>query len=146
MTVSALDVAAYILKRQGEMTTMKLQKLVYYCQAWGLVWDEKPLFNEQIEAWVNGPVVRELYEAHRGAFNVGPDDIPGNAGALDSEQVDTVENVLKYYGSKPSKYLVDLTHSEDPWILARNRAGLSPMERGDAIITHADMAEYYSSL
>lgn len=67
---SAHDVAAYILKRMGQMTAMKLQKLVYYSQAWSLVWDEAPLFNERIEAWANGPVVRELYEAHRGQFQV----------------------------------------------------------------------------
>src|SRR5680860_208464 len=72
---SVLDVAEYILKETGSMTTMKLQKLVYYSQAWSLVWDEKPLFGEPIEAWANGPVVRALYEAHRGRF-----------------QVDTIEN------------------------------------------------------
>ena len=42
---SVFDVAAYILEKQGEMTTLKLQKLVYYSQAWSLVWDEKPLFD-----------------------------------------------------------------------------------------------------
>lgn len=42
------DVAAYILQKHGRMTTMKLQKLVYYSQAWSLVWDEKPLFQERM--------------------------------------------------------------------------------------------------
>jgi len=51
MSLSVHDVAAYILKKQGEMSAMKLQKLVYYSQAWSLVWDEKPLFRAQIEAW-----------------------------------------------------------------------------------------------
>mgnify|MGYP001247259517 CR=1 FL=1 len=40
--VSVFDVASYILQKQGPMTTMKLQKLVYYCQAWSLVWNEEP--------------------------------------------------------------------------------------------------------
>ena len=62
------DVAKYILEKQGSMTTMKLQKLVYYSQAWSVVWDEKPIFEERIEAWASGPVVRELYEEHRGMF------------------------------------------------------------------------------
>lgn len=144
--VSALDVAKYILENAGEMTTMKLQKLVYYCQAWGLVWDESPLFKEPIEAWVNGPVVRELYEAHRGLFSIDASKITTDLANLDANQKDTINNVLRYYGGKPSKYLIDLTHEEDPWRLARERAGLSPMERGAAVISHADMAEYYSSL
>ena len=55
------DVAQYILEKQGDMTTIKLQKLVYYCQAWALVWTEAPLFEEKIEAWANGPVTPELF-------------------------------------------------------------------------------------
>ena len=31
---SVFDAAAYILEKKGEMTTLKLQKLVYYAQAW----------------------------------------------------------------------------------------------------------------
>ncbi len=61
---TVFDVAAYILEQYSAIPTMKLQKLIYYCQAWSLVWDEEPLFSEDIEAWANGPVVRSLYEAH----------------------------------------------------------------------------------
>ncbi|HSX11345.1 MAG TPA: type II toxin-antitoxin system antitoxin SocA domain-containing protein, partial [Chlamydiales bacterium] len=67
LPVSVLDVAAYILEKQPKnepITAWKLQKLVYYCQAWSLVWDEKPLFKEKILAWANGPVVKELYLRH----------------------------------------------------------------------------------
>jgi uncharacterized phage-associated protein len=45
---TAYDVAAYILRKKGEMTAMKLEKLVYHSQAWSLVWDEEPLFHERI--------------------------------------------------------------------------------------------------
>ncbi len=44
----AVDVATYILDREGEMSAMKLQKLVYYSQAWSLVWDDRPLFDDRI--------------------------------------------------------------------------------------------------
>ena len=71
------DVAAYILGRCGPMTAMKLQKLVYYSQAWSLVWDERPLFPESIEAWANGPVVPALYDRHRGAFKLNAWPIGG---------------------------------------------------------------------
>ncbi len=59
---TALDVAAFILNKRGPMTAMKLQKLVYYSKAWHLVWEDKLLFTEPIEAWANGPVVPELYK------------------------------------------------------------------------------------
>lgn len=58
---SALDVAQYILEQQGPMPAMKLHKLLYYAQAWSLVWDDEPLFPERIEAWINGPVIPDLF-------------------------------------------------------------------------------------
>ena len=142
--VNAHDVAAYILEKRGRMSAMKLQKLVYYAQAWALVWDDRPLFEEKVRAWANGPVVRDLYEEHRGAFWVGPDWTRGKSSALDAEQRKTVDAVLGFYGDKTPQWLSELTHSERPW--AGARAGLAPGERGNSEITHAAMAEYYGSL
>lgn len=136
------DVAAYILNQRGSMTAMKLQKLVYYCQAWALVWDEKPLFQNRIEAWANGPVVRTLYERHRGQFQV--DRWDGHPENLTASERETIDAVLSVYGDKTSQWLSDLTHRERPWLDAR--AGLDPGSRGGREITHAAMAEYYGSL
>jgi len=69
-SAGVLDVATYILGKHGPMTHMKLQRLVYYSQAWHLAWDGVPLFPERIEAWANGPVVPVLYEALKGEFLV----------------------------------------------------------------------------
>jgi uncharacterized phage-associated protein len=71
VSVRVQDVAQYILDNQGAMTATKLQKLCYYSQAWHLVWDERPLFDERIEAWANGPVTRSLYSSHWRQF-IGP--------------------------------------------------------------------------
>ena len=137
------DVAAYILKRHGSLSAMKLQKLVYYCQAWSLVWDDQPLFPEPIKAWANGPVVPALYDLHRGMFSVSNWSI-GNADALGSTAQETIDLVLEAYGDKNAQFLSDLTHREKPWLLARE--GLSEGERGDREITLDSMMEYYSSL
>ncbi|MFO0836454.1 MAG: DUF4065 domain-containing protein [Phycisphaerales bacterium] len=141
---SVLDVAEYILKKGGSMTAMKLQKLVYYSQAWSLVWDDKPLFKERIEAWANGPVCPKLYQAHRGEFSVSAGHFNGDASVLNSEQCETVDSVLKHYGDKTPQWLSDLTHAELPWREAR--VGMSASERGSTEITHASMVEYYGSL
>lgn len=140
---SVFDVAEYILDRKGEMTAMKLQKLVYYAQAWSLVWDEQPLFPQRIEAWANGPVVRELFDAHRGQFRVRT--VPGgNRNELTPEQAATVDAVLAAYGDKSSQWLSDLTHMENPWREAR--VGLPDGVRGNAEITTDSMARYYEGL
>ena len=141
--VSVFDIVKYILNKMNPITAMKLQKLVYYCQAWSLVWDDKPLFREKIEAWANGPVVRELYEWHRGKYEIF--NCPqGNISKLYNNQKDTISAVLDYYGDKPPLWLSDLTHMEDPWLNARK--GLPDSMRGSNEITLASMEEYYTSL
>ena len=137
------DIAAYILERMEIMTTMKLQKLVYYSQAWSLVWDEKPLFEEDIEAWANGPVVRKLFDCHRGMYEISSMPL-GNSDLLDQEQRDTVDAILEYYGHRSAQWLIELTHIEDPWVQARK--GLPKLERGNRVISLDAMADYYSSL
>ncbi|MDE0048127.1 MAG: DUF4065 domain-containing protein [bacterium] len=140
---SVFDVAAYILERQGPMTTWKLQKLVYYCQAWSLVWDDDVLFPEEIEAWANGPVVRELYNAHRGNYRISCMR-KGNPDSLTEVQRETVEAVLTFYGDKSPQWLSDLTHMEAPWKSARR--GIPDGVRGNQIISKESLAEYYGSL
>ncbi|MEM9594748.1 MAG: type II toxin-antitoxin system antitoxin SocA domain-containing protein [Acidobacteriota bacterium] len=137
------DTAAYILARRGEMTAMKLQKLVYYSQVWSLVWDEDPLFRERVEAWANGPVVPALYQEHRGRFKVHSWS-KGQPDRLAEAQKETVDAVLRYYGDRSSQWLSDLTHSEAPWRDARR--GLAPGDRGKREISKAAMAEFYSGL
>lgn len=140
---TAHDVAAYILNEHGPMTAMKLQKLAYYSQAWHLVWEEQPLFRERIEAWANGPVVRELYRYHRGQFSVS--NWPqGDADALTEKERSSIDAVLGFYGRKSAHELSELTHREDPW--RRARAGAPPGTWSSNDISDADMFEYYDSL
>ena len=140
---TAHDVAAYILKNCGTMSAMKLQKLVYYCQAWSLVWDERPMFPEPIEAWANGPVVFDLYDKHCGQFEIR--EWPwGNPDNLDQQAKETVDAVTAFYGRRSAQWLSDLTHQEDPWQQAREDAELGQSSR--AVISLASMAEYYGSL
>ena len=140
--LSAFDVAEYILKKKGAMTAMKLQKLVYYSQAWAAVWDEEPLFDEKIEAWANGPVIRDLFEKHKGEYKVGT--VGGDSARLNDVNRETVDAVLDHYGDKSAQWLIELTHLEDPWIQARE--GLEPFEQSNREITLGSMADYYSSL
>jgi uncharacterized phage-associated protein len=140
------DVATYILEKIGATSAMKLQKLVYYAQAWCLVWDDKPLYKNRIEAWANGPVVRDLYNAHRGSFVVTAHDFAKQASgkALTDEQRETIDLVIEAYGRRSAQWLSDQTHAELPWQDARK--GLTEAERGDNEISLESMAEYYSSL
>jgi uncharacterized phage-associated protein len=136
------DVAAYIIGKQGQMTTMKLEKLAYYSQAWHLAWDGRPLFAEPIEAWMNGPVVPDLYKKHRGQFLVS--EWPsGNPDALEPNERETVDAVLEGYGPLSPSRLSTMTHEEAPWRAARE--GLAPTERGGNEISLDLMQEFYDA-
>lgn len=126
------------------MTSIKLQKLVYYCQAWSLVWDEEPLFQEAVEAWAMGPVVHELYLAHRGQFQLDC-WLQGDPAKLAPHQIETIDVVLEFYGEKSTQWLVELSHQEKPW---KDACGddAQPGERCENTISHAAMADYYTSL
>ena len=136
------DVAAAILERQGSMSTWKLQKLVYYCQAWHSTWDDTPLFDDAIEAWANGPVVRALYNQHRTKFSVG--GWGGDSSRLTKGESESIDAVLRVYGNMSGSDLAALTHRERPWLDAR--AGMPEGERGNRVIPLQAMTEYYGGL
>ena len=126
------------------MSAMKLQKLCYYSQAWSLVWDDEPLFSENIEAWVNSLVIPALYQRHKGIFKLDSEFISGNPSILTENQKETINAVCDTYAKFYAQQLSDLTHNEAPYQIARKN--LLPSEREHNIISLADMSEYYSSL
>lgn len=142
---TVFDVAHYVLSKCGSMSAMKLQKLVYYAQAWHLAWEDVPLFEEKIEAWANGPVVRELYNQHRGQFILKPPTFSELAkNKLSDAQKETIDKVCEHYNPKSPQWLSHQTHSEAPWQNARE--GVAELERGEQEITQESMCNYYSSL
>lgn len=141
---NVFDVAKYILEEKGRMSTMKLQKLCYYAQAWSLVWDDKPLFDEDFEAWANGPVCRELFFKTQGQYSASAGDETGGKGDLTDNEKDTINQVLEHYGEHNAQWLSQLTHMEDPWNEARK--GVPAGTGCDRVITKESMALYYGGL
>lgn len=135
------DVAAAILAEHGPMQTMKLQKLVYYAQAWHLVKHGRPLFDNPIEAWSRGPVVEVLYRRHR-RQNVVSSWRDGSAQRLSPPAARIVHEVVKSYGPMTGDQLSALTHQEAPW--ADTRGGLPDSAPSRAVIPLALMRDYYS--
>ncbi len=141
---NVFDTAKYILEQAGAMSTMKLQKLCYYSQAWALVWDDSPLFQEDFQAWANGPVCPELFFKTKGKYSVNAADETGGTGDLSETQKDTINRVLDYYGKHDAQWLSQLTHMEEPWIKARE--GVPSGVGCNQTITKESMALYYGGL
>ena len=145
---NVFDVAKYILSDVGDISTIKLQKLCYYCQAWNLVWRDAPLFNEDFQAWANGPVCDELFQIHKGKFIIGADNIPDDKleNNLTSEQILTINTIKEFYGKYSAAWLSELTHREQPWKETRTKAHVQDGDRCSAIISKELIKNYYSSL
>lgn len=144
MKSTVFDVAKYILHKMGEISTWKLQKLCFYSQAWELAWTGTPMFDEDFQAWTNGPVCPELFHAHQGKFSVTEEDIIGNINNLSDEQKESIDVVLRDYGNMEPYELRAQTHAENPWINARN--GCKEGEPCSNVITKESMGEYYGGL
>jgi uncharacterized phage-associated protein len=143
---SVLDVAAYILRKRGPMSAMKLQKLCYYAYAYHLAWEERPLFRQPFEAWANGPVVPDLYARHRGLYRLSEGDIPGDPMRLDQGERESVDLVLLGLGDFTAHQLSQMTHQESPWLNARMRAGVQPLERSGEKLRDDEILEFFDAI
>ncbi len=132
--ISALEVAEYLLyldyktsekdssKREGwePITNLKLQKLLYYCQANSLLSTTTPLFLDKIIAWKYGPVVEEVYNTYSDykadilyqkiAIKIPP--------KIDEVHSKSIKHIYDTFNDENGKTLVNRTHNETPWIHA----------------------------
>ncbi|MGL9777754.1 MULTISPECIES: Panacea domain-containing protein [unclassified Enterococcus] len=146
------DATSWFLSKQS-MSPKKLQKMLYYAYSWGLVFlNEDPdnldnkLFDTQFQAWVHGPVIPKTYTDYKG---YGFKDIPKADSKsierlkLDSEVEDILNQVFEVYGEFSGNQLEALTHSEDPWKIARKDC--LPMDPSTNLIDDRIIYNYYSS-
>ncbi len=134
-------------EKGDSITPLKLQKLVYYAQAWHYTVFNEPLFDDKIEAWTHGPVVKSLWEKFK---NVGRDsfidvaEIDFTMPSFSNSTRTLLEEVNKIYGEHSGSYLEDLTHSEAPWIDARGNSSVYAASTNE--ITLQSLKAYYAQL
>ncbi len=157
-------VAKYIglslLTKNMNVSPLKLQKLLYYSQAWYMVFfdRENTLFEDVPQAWVNGPVYPAIYQVYKDAvpdmcqhLNASHFGVTGDMYdsfkqvleqmAMNSDEQELLESIVLLYGAKSQNQLIMLTHSELPW--AEQRVGMAPYERSDKEISLDTMYKYY---
>lgn len=157
--MKALDVAKYLIAKSDEVgdliTNKKLQKILYYVKAWGLVYFNDGILSEPFEAWVHGPVCPEVYQ-HYKVNGYKPLSVDYN-GISSSEyvkkfqkdhsdearKVQLIDAVFNKYAVLTSFQLEMLSHNERPWIEARGN--LSPLENGSQAINADTMKAYYGA-
>lgn len=148
---SAIDVARNLIHLAAAedepefLTHMRLQKLLYYAQGWSLATRDQALFEEAIEAWAHGPVVRKVYPvfASYGNTPIDPVEIPP-ADEVSLEEATYLISLWESYKPYSASSLREMTHREPPWRNARGTCG--PADKCDTEITKEAMREYFSGL
>lgn len=145
------EVANYfIYKSESEsridLTNKKLNKLLYYSKAWFYTLNGTEIFENNVKAWVHGPVIVEVYQEYKkyGFGKITQVISENDFSKLTKDERSFLDEVWSIYGKRDADYLELLTHSEDPWQNARQ--GLSSFDNSDNNITLESMKTYYSSM
>ncbi len=140
---SALDVAEYMIIRSSKeaeydpISNMKLQKLCYYALGiYSKLNKGARLFNENVEAWQHGPVIREVYLAYkdRGEFIKPEKDY--DALNLTEKENEALDMTYLNYSQFSAWRLREMTHNEDPW-------KVNYKEGSKQIIPFEDIRDYF---
>lgn len=143
MAYKAIDIAKKIIfKAQDDepnggdrMTNLKLQKLLYYQQGYHLAFFGTPLFDDEIEAWMYGPVVPSVYNVYSKYIASTLPEVKDVIYLSDDEE-ELFNEVYDAYREFSAIGLMNRTHSERPWQEAR------PHDRG-TIITKGKLKSYF---
>ncbi len=147
MAIQALEIARYIITKSSDIgkpvSNLKLQKLLYYVQGWYLGLEGVPVFTDNIQAWVHGPVVPTVFFCYK-AFKWNPISENTRPGDVEVSFTDHIDAVLAAYDHMTAAQLEKLSHEESPWREARG--SLPPTESSKAVISHESMKEYFRNL
>ena len=144
-----LHTISYIYERTGEVTPLALQKMLYYIQGIYMTIFDTPLYPEDCEAWVHGPVYEVVYNMFKN-FKYNPIDdscfvmIKDRYRELNVQEKYVIDMVIDSFGLYSGKTLEMITHKEKPWLDARGN--YFPNEVCKEVITKDMMKEYFQSV
>ena len=137
--LNATIVGQYFLSKNPDLTDIQIQKLVYYAYSWYMIKNKGlKLFEEKPQAWIHGPVFRSLFDSMK---NYEKFSDTKEIEIIEKETKDFLDVIYNIYGKYSGNELEKMTHSELPWIKARN--GLKPYEFSQNTISDNDIMICY---
>ncbi|EDM68295.1 possible prophage ps3 protein01-like protein [Moritella sp. PE36] len=137
------DVAEFIIglaNRDDDdiITNLKLQKITYYAQGFYLALFDKPLFDDEIQAWAHGPVIPDLYHKYKinGKNHIVSDAMFDAEKCLAEQEREHLNDVYDIFGQFSAWKLRNMTHEEAPWI---------DNEKSANIITKTELKRYFDT-
>lgn len=120
------SIERYLIENGNDVTNKKLQKLLYFSQAWFITlntYEEDQdqnltrLFREKIQAWRHGPVIPESYQRYKkySYFSIEKKEVE-EFDVLTNEEVKKFLNqILETYDDFTGDELESISHQESPW-------------------------------
>lgn len=144
-----LSVISYIFKKLREVTPLMLQKLLYFTQGVSYALNGEPIFLENCQAWVHGPVYPEVYDMFKD-FKYNPiEDVrfaifDGADDELNRNERKVLDLVINTFGEYGGRALERITHKEEPWKEARK--GYDDSIPSNEIIPLENIETYYRAM
>lgn len=147
--IDSVLLSNYILKHYGPMSHLKLQKLLFYCDAYHLAYFDVELIEDKFEAWVHGPVSRKVFDSLKDKSLLYSDieyvdngiNIDETFESLSSLQKDLLNNILSTLSTWTGTELEASTHDEKPWLEAR--LGYGEADRCHELISKETTRTFY---
>lgn len=135
----------YLLSQCEDITPLALQKALYYIQGFHYAFFKTFLFSENCEAWVHGPVYRDIYFRYRD-YKFDPIKVNDSFddSVFSSTEKAILDSVVKNICCYSGKVLEMFTHAETPWL--STRVGLPERTPSERIITKEAIGHYFSSV
>lgn len=128
--IDSLILSDYIVKHYGPISHLKLQKMLFYCDAYHMAYFNEELITDKFEAWMHGPVCRKVWNEFKDVAILNKElkypedsskdkDIEDKYSMLTLDQQDFIKEVLDCFSSWTAQELEYATHTESPWMEAR---------------------------
>lgn len=138
-------VVNYLLNKCEDITPLALQKLLYYIQGFYYAFLDRYIFEENCEAWVHGPVFRDVYFKYS-EYRFDPISVSDTVDDLNLAVYEKaiIDSVIKNLSCYSGKILEAFTHAEIPWLATRG--DLPALVSTNRIIEKKLIGDYFTAV
>lgn len=141
-------ISKHIIARMEDITPLALQKILYYIQGFSTYFFDRPIFNDNAEAWVHGPVYREIYDRFSyyryNPISKNEFESYNEIDSLNDKEINLIDSVINNFGVYSGKTLEKMTHTTIPW--EEGRKELREEEYSSNIIDIDTMKDYFTNI
>jgi uncharacterized phage-associated protein len=140
-------VAKYIIAKMEDITPLALQKILYYIQGFSTCLLESPIFSDTPQAWVHGPVYKNIYNrfSYYSYNSIDKNEFSDYKEInISSEELNLIDEIISDFGMFSGKALEKMTHISNPWI--SNRKNLYETDSSNSEIKLSQIEKYFANV